>query len=96
MELSKLERFAVSMLFRGSDPFCAAVREGIDAAVVVDRKLTGVGFFATIRLAKPLPADSLQEQWDWNFSHRELSHGGSFMGWREDSDVIGLEAMPVA
>jgi hypothetical protein len=93
MELSAQERFAIAMLFKDSDPFCSAVREGLAAAEVVERKFTGVGFFTTIHFTEPLPTGSERSQWDWNFSHRKLSHGGSFMGWREGTDRIGLEGV---
>lgn len=92
MQLTAVERFALQMLLRGPDVSSSAVRAQLDRSEVVARKATGVGFFTTIRLTTPLP-DIAQRQWDWNFEHRQLSHGGSFMCWLEDSNVIELEAV---
>jgi|GEM_PF-4339695 len=93
MELDAVELFAMAMLFKDAGPLSSAVREGLASATVVERKNTGVGFFTTIRFVEPLPAESAQSQWDWNFSHRSLSHGGSFIAWREGADCIGLEGV---
>jgi len=92
MQLTAVERFALQMLFRGSDMASTAVRARLDTSEVVTRKATRVGFFTTIHLTTPLPNDA-QRQWDWNFEHRHLSHGGSFMCWLDDSDVLELEAV---
>jgi hypothetical protein len=80
------------MLFRESDTTSAAIRSQVDELNVAARKATGVGFFSTINLAKPLET-IIQRQWDWNFVHSNLSHGGSFMCWIAASGVLELEAV---
>lgn len=92
MQLTAVERFALQMLFRGPDVMSAAVRAQLDTLEVVARKATGVGFFTTVHLTTPL-INVTQRQWDWNFKHCHLSHGGSFMCWLEDSNVLELEAV---
>jgi hypothetical protein len=92
MQLTDIERFALQMLFCGQDVASTTVRDQLDTADVITRKATGVGFFTTIRLAIPLSKDA-QRQWDWNFEHRHLSHGGSFICWLDDSNVLELEAV---
>lgn len=93
MEPNALEQFAIAKLFGDADSFASAVRDGLASATVTERTWTGVGFFATIRFLRPLPAESSQSQWDWNFLHRALTHGGSFIAWREGPDGIGLEGV---
>lgn len=92
MKLTAVELFALRMLFRGSDMTSTAMRDRLNTSEVITRKATGVGFFTTIRLTIPLPS-GVQRQWDWNFEHRHLSHGGSFMCWLDNSDVLELEAV---
>jgi hypothetical protein len=92
MLLKAEERFALRMLFRGSDATSVAVRAQLETSQVVDRKETGVGFFTSIRLTAPLPITT-QHQWDWNFEHCHLSHGGSFMCWISDASLLELEAV---
>lgn len=92
MPLTAEERFALRMLFPGSDATSVAVRAQLDTSQVVDRRETGVGFFTSVRLMAPLPITA-QRQWDWNFEHRRLSHGGSFMCWVSDPSHLELEAV---
>jgi len=92
MRPNEVELFALERLFSGAEPICEAIRRGLGGAIVVERSLTGVGFFSTIRFVTSLP-ESEQRQWDWNFSHSKLPNGGSFMVWREGADVIELEAV---
>jgi hypothetical protein len=92
MQLTTVERFALQMLFRGPDAASSAVRMQLSTSEVVARKATGVGFFTTIRLTTPLP-NGAQRQWNWNFEHCHLSHGGSFICWLEDSNILELEAV---
>ncbi|MCL2644172.1 MAG: hypothetical protein FWD51_01780 [Betaproteobacteria bacterium] len=92
MQLTAVERFALQMLFREQDMTSTTVRTQLDKLDVVTRKTTEVGFFTTIRPVTSLPNDA-QCQWDWNFEHRHLSHGGSFMCWLDDSGVLELEAV---
>jgi hypothetical protein len=91
-ELAAVENFALQKLLCGSDVTSAAVRAQLNTSKVVKRKATEVGFFTTIRLAIPL-GNVVQHQWDWNFDHRRLSHGGSFMCYIVDSNILELEAV---
>jgi hypothetical protein len=92
MEMTNEEIFALAMLLKGDDLPSCALREQVNEMRVLERKNTGVGFFTTIRLKKPLGAD-MQRQWDWNFSHQHLSHGGSFMCWLSGANTLELEAV---
>ncbi|CAG9170821.1 hypothetical protein LMG32289_02163 [Cupriavidus pampae] len=92
MSLTLEEKFALRMIFRGSDPTSVAVLAQLDAMDAKQRKATGVGFFTSIRLAIPLRVIEPRHK-DWNFRHRLLSHGGSFMCTIEDPTVLELEAV---
>jgi hypothetical protein len=92
MPITTEERFALGLLFRESDVTSVAVRIQLDMAEVIERKATGVGFFTTIRLITPLPVTT-KRQWDWNFAHSQLSHGGSFICWIDGTNVLELEAV---
>ncbi len=93
MELNELERFALEMLFKDSALFYRAIQENLATATVIEREFTGVGFFSTIQFLEPLPDLLSSPQRDWNFLYPGMSHGGSFMGWRESDNTIGLEGV---
>jgi hypothetical protein len=93
MRLDEQERFAMTQLFAEPNAFCAAIREGLQTAEVIERWSTRVGFFSWVKFRQSLPHTVSLRQWDWSFSHRELTHGGSFIAWRQSSDTIGLEAV---
>jgi hypothetical protein len=92
MNLEPVDVFALRMVFRGDDPLSIAVRKGIEGADVIARSATGVGFFATINMGAALP-DSDRAMWEWNFTHRQLLHGGSFICWRTGPAELELEAV---
>src|SRR4051794_20746796 len=92
MQLEPQERFALLMLFAGTDPLATAVRANLVHAQVTERRSTGLGFFTTVKFMAPLP-EADRSQWDWNFKHEALTHGGSFISWREDPNTLGLEAV---
>lgn len=92
MQLTTEELFALREIFRDVNATSTAIGSQLDQAQAIDRKKTGVGFFTTIRLAMPLQEIS-QQQWEWNFEHRRLSHGGSFMCWLENAYTLELEAV---
>jgi hypothetical protein len=92
MQLTAEEKFALRMIFRGLDAISTAVRVQVDTMKVTDRKMTGVGFFTTIHLMMALN-NITQYQWDWNFEHKALNYGGSFMCWFDGVNVIELEAV---
>jgi hypothetical protein len=92
MPPNEWDLFALERLFPGTDPLAEAIRCGLGDAIVVERTLTGVGFFSTVRFSTALPA-SEQRYWDSTFSHSRLSYGGSLMAWREGDDVLELEGV---
>lgn len=93
MKLNPEERFALIMVFEDNSPLSSEIRTLLDAADVIERKYTGVGFFSIIRFSKPLIELVGNSQWEWNFRHKKLSHGGSFICWFEEKDKIILEAV---
>ena len=92
MRINDVERFALLMIFHGDDSVSVAVRNQLEELVVLSRSGTGVGFLSTMKLAAPLP-DSNIHQRDWNFEHRQLSHGGSFMCWTNNPGSLDLEGV---
>ncbi len=64
----------------------------LDKASVIERKITGVGYFTTIKFPTDLPETKVL-QWDWNFEHRRLKHGGAFIACYEAPKTIELEAV---
>lgn len=93
MKLTNEEKFALEKMFGSESEFDRQVRAGIFAAEVVERKNTKVGFFSTVKFLQRLPDSKGQLQWDWNFQHEKLAHGGSFMAYLEPPDVIEIEAV---
>lgn len=92
MQISEIESFALDKIF-GGDEEAVEVLRNVDLAEVVERKETGVGFFAKILLRGNLSPQLEKRQWDWNFSHRKLMHGGSFIAFLEMPNVIELEGV---
>lgn len=59
---------------------------------VASREETGVGFVSTVRFSARLPKTTAS-QWDWNFSHHRLTHGGSFICFRDGDDGLVVEGV---
>lgn len=93
MQLTQEERFALEKIFHGNSDFDRAIVEQLHLAEVVERDMTGVGFFTTVRSPVHLPENPVRLQWDWSFEHSELRQGGSFMAAYEEPDIIELEAV---
>lgn len=85
------ELFALTKLFPGAEPVDIAVAASAREASVIERTFTDGGGFSTIKFASPLPPTDGSLQRDWNFSHRDLEYGGSFMAALVYPDVIELE-----
>ncbi len=85
------ETFALCRVF-ASHPTMNAFIQRLLATAEVVRERSGVGFFATFTFSEPLPCTS-ENQWDWNFKHREMQSGGSFICWREGPNALGLEGV---
>ncbi|GAB2828722.1 hypothetical protein GCM10027276_34550 [Comamonas piscis] len=93
MKLTSEEIFALTMLFGNQELFEEAVIYQLDSAEVLERKETGVGYFAKIKFANPLPDCCNSKIWDWNFNHKNLKYGGSFIAYYEPPNLIELEAV---
>lgn len=93
MTLTEEERFAIVKLFSGQEDFCSEVMKNLNNLEVLARNQTIVGYFSTIKFLVPLKNNPLQLQWDWNFNHKKLKYGGSFIASFESPDIIELEAI---
>lgn len=93
MMLCEQEVLALELIFRSDDELSAAIKQRIEGAESVDREKTGVGFFSKIKLR--LPLDNIPEirMWDYNFSHPDFPHGGSFMCSVVSENELELEAV---
>lgn len=87
------EKFALKHIFQGAGLIETAVNDGICSADITERTNTVVGFFSTIAFKERFPDDLERFHWDWNFYHKKLPHGGSFMAWYVPPNVIELEAV---
>jgi hypothetical protein len=85
------EEFALRRIFANHPTMNAFIQRLLPTAEVV-RERSSVGFFATFTFLEPLP-DTSENQWDWNFKHRKMQGGGSFVCWREGPDALGLEGV---
>ncbi|MCX2832922.1 hypothetical protein OQJ64_15205 [Microbulbifer thermotolerans] len=93
MMLSQQETLALGLVFRGEDKFSEAVRERIKEAESIDWEATGVGFCSTIKLKSPLAELPDIRMWEFNFSHPDFPHGGSFMCTVVSESELELEAV---
>lgn len=92
MKPTNEELFALSKIFFRKDIFDIEITNKLNNIEVIERKNTIVGFFSLIRFKNKLP-DVSRRQWDWNFNHRDLKYGGSFMAYFKPPDLIELEAV---
>jgi hypothetical protein len=76
--LLPIEHTAVNLVFRGADDIDRQVRNQLAELSVVNRDLTGVGFFTTIRFMRRIVG--IEEFWmrDYVFTHPDFPYGGSF------------------
>jgi len=93
MKLTNEEIFALTMLFGDQKFFDESVISQLDHTEVLERKKTGIGYFTKIKFADPLPDCCDRKIWDWNFSHKDLEYGGSFIAYYDPPNVIELEAV---
>lgn len=93
MKLGNEEIFAMSMLFGDSRLFEESIIQQLDRAEVLERTETGVGYFTQIRLENHLPDCFNRKIWDWNFNHKDLQYGGSFIAYYSPPNLIELEAV---
>lgn len=93
MKLDEQEILAIRIVFHDNTVVSQNILELLDSATVIEREKTGVGFYSTIRLSKPLvdiPNIRIRE---FNFEHPEFLNGGSYMCWFVDSSTIEIEAV---
>lgn len=93
MKLESHELHAIQLIFRESDPVSAEVRDRVAGAAVLQREYTGVGFFSTIRLPRPVQTMPEVRIREFNFSHPAFPYGGSFMCMFESADSLEIEAV---
>lgn len=85
------EKFCLRNVLLNEPDLSEFVDRNLASATVVRRR-SQAGFFATVTFREVLP-ETARAQWDWDFKHRGMSNGGSFICWREDPSALGLEAV---
>jgi hypothetical protein len=93
MQITDEERFALSKLYDRPNDFDAAITANVDKVSVIERTMTGVGYFTTIQFQCDLPDSTESERRSWNFKHKKLHYGGLFTAYYEKPNVIELEAV---
>ncbi|EHV9834101.1 hypothetical protein AB3A53_000207 [Vibrio vulnificus] len=91
--LRQQETLALKLIFRSENELSKAIKERIDEAESIDWEETGVGFYSTIRLKSPLAKVPDIHMWEYNFSHPDFPHGGSFMCTVVSENKLELEAV---
>ena len=93
-ELDPLERLAMDMLLAGDDPTLKILREQFRVTAVLDRKLTGVGFFVTFSVppgARRIEGKKLSYLGDVKAEIKGLQHGADFVLHFRDGAIDYLE-----
>ena len=91
--LPEQDEIALRMIFRDQSVFSLEMVKRIGSAVSLERQETGVGFYSTIKLNPPLSQIPDVKMWEFNFSHPEFPHGGSYMCSVLDDATVELEAV---
>ncbi|MDH0868216.1 hypothetical protein [Mitsuaria sp. GD03876] len=91
MAITDEEVFALAKLFARSSTLDIAINSAAHEAEVIERLATECGLFSTLRFPFHLPRTDGSLQRDWDFSHRDLEHGGSFLASLAYPDVVELE-----
>ncbi|WP_189473112.1 hypothetical protein [Litchfieldella qijiaojingensis] len=91
--LRQQEKLALELIFRGKDKLCSEINEQIGGAESVGWEETGVGFYSTILLKSPLSEIPHVRMWEYNFSHPDFPHGGSYMCTIISESELELEAV---
>ncbi|OZG73375.1 hypothetical protein BTA51_10120 [Hahella sp. CCB-MM4] len=91
--LRQQEILAIKLVFRNESEISTAIRERINEAVSIDWEETRVGFFSTIKLKSPLTELPSIHMWEFNFSHPDFPHGGSYMCTIVSDTELELEAV---
>lgn len=91
--LNKQEVLGLNLIFSGDDELSRAINERMNDAESIDWEETGVGFYSTIKLKSPLINVPDIRMWEYNFSHPDFPHGGSFMCTIVSENELELEAV---
>lgn len=92
-KIANEEHFALMKIFGNQTNFDNAISSQLDHTEVLERKETGIGYFTKIQFANPLPDCFDGKIWDWNFNHKDLKYGGSFIAYYDPPNVIELVAV---
>ncbi|KGK15417.1 hypothetical protein [Vibrio navarrensis] len=87
------EILAINLIFRSENELSKAIKERIDKAESINWEETGIGFYSKIKLKSPLAKVPDIRMWDYNFSHPNFPHGGSFMCTIVGESELELEAV---
>ncbi len=96
--LNDLEREAMNYLLRGDHPVLAVLREQLESASVVERRLTGVGFFTDFEVSSRTPRLADVGRFIVGDVHAEVSglaHGAGFLLFVEQGALGTLECFIV-
>lgn len=95
MEQTPLEAAVLERLLAGEHPVLARLREQVSRAEVVERDLTGVGFFTSFRVPASSPLDPVPGPrlvfGDVHATIDGLVHGAGFLLYVESGFVTTLE-----
>ena len=93
MRLEQQETLALEMIFRGTSGLSDEIKKRMKDAKVLDRDMTGVGFYSTIKLESPLDEVPEIRMWEYNFKHPDFPYGGSYMCTIVNNSELELEAV---
>lgn len=68
----------LEMVFRDSSALSSEIKERIADAEGISWEETGVGFFSTVRLKRPLSSVPEISMWDYAFEHPDFPFGGTY------------------
>jgi len=92
--LAPLEAAVIQLQLSDDSELANALRTQWNAATVVDRQLTGVGFYTTFSVPPSIPGHSDLSRRRLGDVHAEiggLEHGAGFILWIEDGRLSCLE-----
>lgn len=91
--LEPVEEAALRLIFLRGNAFNEELLARISSAQVIERDLTGVGFYSTIEFKTPLK--NIPDYWRWDriFSHPQFHFGGTFSCQFISSSMLELEAV---
>jgi hypothetical protein len=94
-DLTELEAAVLRELFSGESPCLSALRAQVDAATVVARTMTGVGFFLEFAIPEHIPAAAIARRelrfGDVQATIPGLEHGAGFLVLIQNGKLRELE-----